>query len=196
MSLEHINLKQKAVQTAIQLHHGQYRKVKDAQNNAIPFSVHPIAVGFLLEDYSYSPDIVIAGMLHDVLEDVEGYTYEMMRNDFTQRIADIVQGVTHEYKESWEQTRIAYLKTLETGLLESVAVAVADKIHNASSMVQGARIHGAQSFWKQFTSSGKPEQHLWFYESVYKIATQRMPQDKIVQHYAQVIEQFKTILVK
>ena len=187
----HGQLKQKAVQAAITLHNGQYRKVTDQNGDKIPFSVHPIAVGFLLEDYAYKPEVVIAGMLHDVLEDVEGYTYEMMCADFTQQIADIVKGVTHEYKESWEQTRAAYLKNLEAGSLDSVAVAVADKIHNASSMVQGVHIHGKQEMWKQFKSSADPSQHLWFYESVYAIAQKRTPKDQIVQHYASVLTEYK-----
>ena len=192
MTPQNIQLKQKAVQVAITLHNGQYRKVVDENGSNIPFSVHPIAVGFLLEDYAYKPEVVIAGMLHDVLEDVEGYTYEMMRADFTQHIADIVQGVTHEYKESWKQTRVAYLKNLEDGSLDSLAVAVADKIHNASSMTQGARIHGKQGMWSQFKSSADPSQHLWFYESVHAIAQKRMPQDQIVQHYANTIQELKT----
>ena len=186
-----IQLKQKAVQAAITLHSGQYRKVLDENGNKIPFSVHPIAVGFLLEDYSYKPEVVVAGMLHDVLEDVQGYTYEMMCNDFTKPIADIVKGVTHEYKETWEQTRAAYLKNLETGSLDSLAVAVADKIHNASSMTQGVRIHGKQEMWNQFKSSAKPNQHLWFYESVYAIAQQRTPKHPMLQHYAGVIQEYK-----
>ena len=194
MTLQNIQLKQKAVQAAITLHNGQYRKVVDENGNKIPFAIHPIAVGFLLEDYSYKPEIVIAGMLHDVLEDVQDYTYEMMCNDFTKPIADIVQGVTHEYKETWEQTRTAYLKNLETGSLDSVVVAIADKIHNASSMIQGINIYGNQEMWKQFNSSADPNQHLWFYESVYTIAQQRTPKHPIVQHYASVIKEFKNLV--
>lgn len=187
------DLKQKAVQAAITLHNGQYRKLPDQNGNNIPFAVHPIAVGFLLEDYNYKPEVVIAGMLHDVLEDVPAYTYEMMCNDFTQPIADIVQGVTHEYKESWEQTRTTYLKNLEQGSLESVAVAVADKIHNASSMIQGVEIHGKQEMWKQFNSTATPDQHLWFYKSVHTIAQKRIPQDPILNHYTNTIQEFEKI---
>ncbi|MEK7182016.1 MAG: HD domain-containing protein, partial [Patescibacteria group bacterium] len=55
----------KAIQRATVLHHGQERKGTGA-----PYIVHPYAVAFLLAHYTDDEDVIIAGLLHDVLEDV------------------------------------------------------------------------------------------------------------------------------
>src|SRR4051794_24416726 len=55
---------EKAIQFAIECHHGQYRKGSSA-----PYISHPMAVASLVMDYGGNEDQVAAALLHDVIED-------------------------------------------------------------------------------------------------------------------------------
>ena len=77
------------------LHNGQYRKDKKT-----PFITHPFFVGMVLSHYTDDEDIVIAGLFHDVLEDVPGQTRDHIARDFGDRVADI-EGVRKEGEQFW-----------------------------------------------------------------------------------------------
>ena len=62
---------EQAIRAAAVLHNGQVRKGV----SPYPFITHLVAVAFLLSDYSNDEDTVIAGLLHDTLEDTD-YTPE------------------------------------------------------------------------------------------------------------------------
>lgn len=72
---------------ASKAHESQIRKSGE------PYIIHPIAVSIILA-YQKSPkEVIISGLLHDVVEDTE-YTYEDIEENFSKEIADIVEGVT------------------------------------------------------------------------------------------------------
>ena len=72
---------QKAINKAADLHRGQIRK-----GDGLPYIVHPFSVALILLKYTNDEDIIAAGLLHDVLEDVEGYEYEDLKRNFTKKI--------------------------------------------------------------------------------------------------------------
>lgn len=185
MNMHHHNLTPlifKGIERAAVLHRTQKRKGVDT-----PFVVHPFAVGFLLSSYTDEEDTVVAGFLHDVLEDVEGYSYDMMCKEFSQNIADIVQGVTHSTEDNWQVRTQAYLTQLEAGRQESVMVSCADKIHNILSSLEGVERDG-DKFWDLF--SAEKEEYLWFYKEVLRIAEARLT-NPLVGELASVIQMFE-----
>lgn len=162
----------KAIDRAAQLHHGQMRK-----DGKTPFIVHPCAVGLIVSQYTDDQDTIIAGILHDTIEDVEGYEYKNIQQEFSKNIADIVKGVTHIVGKDWLETRNNYLNTLKNASDQSVIVSCADKIHNIYSSVDGLEQYG-ESFWNNFVAP--PEQHIWFYKEVLHIAQHRLNNDVVV----------------
>ena len=62
-------------------------------NNPKPVILHSIKVGMKLLEYEYDQDIIIAGMLHDIIEDTD-IEYNNILNFFNKEIADIVQANT------------------------------------------------------------------------------------------------------
>ena len=167
-----------AINRAAVLHNGQYRRDKE-----IPFIVHPFAVGFLLSKYIDDEDVIIAGFLHDVLEDVEGYSRDDMAKDFGDRVADIVEGVSHNKNLEWKERTEKYLERLK-GDEDCIMVSCADKIHNITSSIFGYDRFG-ESFWDAFTAE-KKDYH-WFYTSVLEIAKQDL-NNPIVQELERVID--------
>lgn len=77
----------KAIAMAKKAHSGQFRKTGE------PYIVHPLAVKKILEEWGMDEDTVIAGVLHDTVEDTD-LTLEDIRNEFGNSVAFLVDGVT------------------------------------------------------------------------------------------------------
>ena len=77
----------KAVAMAKRAHSGQYRKTGE------PYIVHPLAVKKILEEWGMDEDTVIAGVLHDTVEDTD-ITLDDIRREFGDSVAFLVDGVT------------------------------------------------------------------------------------------------------
>jgi GTP pyrophosphokinase len=77
----------KAIAMAKKAHSGQFRKTGE------PYIVHPLAVKKILEEWGMDEDTIIAGVLHDTVEDTD-LTLEDIRNEFGNSVAFLVDGVT------------------------------------------------------------------------------------------------------
>ena len=173
-----------AIDKVAVLHNNQYRK-----DTITPFVVHPFAVGFLLSQYTEDEDIIIAGFLHDVLEDVEGYTEQDMQKDFGERITSIVKGVTHDGNLEWKERTDKYLEQIQQNK-DCIMVSVADKIHNIHSSIGGFEKMG-ESFWDSFTADKKDYQ--WFYNSVLEIAKNDLDSEIVLELEATIQRANKTV---
>ena len=101
-----VSLVEKAYYFGKKAHDGQFRKSGE------PYFIHPVAVANILCDMELDIETIIAGLLHDVVEDTE-YTYEDIEREFSKEIADLVDGVTKlgqiKY-QSKEETQAENLK--------------------------------------------------------------------------------------
>lgn len=156
----------RAIERATQLHHGQTRRV-----TGVPYIVHPYAVGFLLAHFTDDESVIIAGLLHDVLEDVPGYTREMLEAEFGPEVARLVSEVTEdnaiydEHPELPHPDRVRlkkedYLRRLLDDSEGALMIAAADKICNTRSFIDEYPKFGAEKFWKEYR--GTPERYLLF----------------------------------
>ena len=78
---------EKAVEFAKKAHDGQFRKTGE------PYIVHPLAVKKILEEWGMDEDTIIAGILHDTVEDTD-LTLDEIRREFGESVAFLVDGVT------------------------------------------------------------------------------------------------------
>ena len=76
-----------AVEIAKKAHEGQFRKTGE------PYIVHPLAVKKILEEWGMDEDTIIAGILHDTVEDTP-LTLDDIRKEFGESVAFLVDGVT------------------------------------------------------------------------------------------------------
>ena len=149
----------KAIDLSTHLHRDQTRH--DDKNT--PYISHLFGVALLLSSQTDDEDIIIAGLMHDSLEDVPEYTYDDLVSDCGERVAEIVRGVTEDKSLPYKERKIEYLEHLRVGMIESVWVSLADKIHNARSYhtLPIERQHGG---------------HMILYNEVLKIAIERISQ--------------------
>jgi len=78
---------EKAIELAKKSHAGQLRKTGE------PYIIHPLAVKKILEEWGMDEDTVIAGILHDTVEDT-GLPLDEIRKEFGESVAFLVNGVT------------------------------------------------------------------------------------------------------
>lgn len=151
---------QTALAVTLKIHEGQKRK----GDNLTPYAVHPISVALLLMNHSCGEDAVIAGLLHDALEDTD-YGPKQIKDHFGAKVLKLVQAVSDKRPDdAWVARKNAYLKHLKKASKEACLIACADKINNLTSMIEAYKKQG-NSLWKRFNAS--KEDKLVFYESVY-----------------------------
>lgn len=95
-----------------------------------PAVIHSLRTGIMLLECGYEKDLVIAGLLHDVIEDAE-VTYEEIENKFSKRVADIVQAVSVDRSITDGEARHKDLHEREIAYgKDAIIVSIADNLEN------------------------------------------------------------------
>ena len=131
-----------------------------------PYISHPYAVGLILSKAGFSEDVVIAGFLHDVLEDTK-ITAEELGNNFGKNILQLVLGVTENKKLVWDERKQAYNDHLATQSADVVGISAADLLANRQSLL--LILHKGENSWIYFSKNPKE-----YYEKLMKYDAQRI----------------------
>lgn len=185
---------QHAINEASRLHRDQFRK----DSLKTPYITHLVGVMILLSSSTQDEDVLIAGLMHDALEDVPDYTEAMLEETFGTRVLDIVLGVTEEFKlrnetpPSWKEEKIFYLENLKKAVDESLLVSLADKIQNTRSYIELMNIEGP-GMLANFGAGN--DERMWFHTEVLAIGIERLGDDHILveELQAELKELQKTI---
>jgi (p)ppGpp synthase/HD superfamily hydrolase len=163
-----------ALAFAAKHHDRQVRK-----GTRLPYLTHPANVALILTRYGRDTDTVVAGILHDVIEDCvrDGYSREMLEqrigDKFGAKVLDTVLAVTYRRNDddgvelSGDDRKTDYLERLSGASEEARWVCAADKIHNASSIVADLRrTVDTETIWSRF-GGGRAGTGRW-YRQVYE----------------------------
>ena len=155
--------------------HGRARR----KGTEIPYLAHLLVVtGLVLEDGG-DEDQAIAAMLHDAVEDGGGRPMlDRIARSFGPRVAEIVEGcsdsVDIDPTEPWIERKRRYLAHLPQVSDDAILrVALADKVHNARSIVRDYREDG-HALWERFTQKTARDQ-LWYYGGLLAFFERRRP---------------------
>jgi (p)ppGpp synthase/HD superfamily hydrolase len=150
---------------AHQLHRHQKRK-----GTEIPYISHLLSVSALVLEHGGTEDQAIAALLHDAVEDQGGDAIRQeIRRRFGNHVAAIVDDCTDTDqipKPPWRARKEAYLAHLRTIPDTSRLVSLADKVHNARTILADYRAVG-EALWSRF--EGGREGTLWYYRSLVEI---------------------------
>src|SRR3989339_1060551 len=162
---------EQAIRKATLLHRGQLRK----GDGLTPFVTHPFAVALILMDYTDDEDSIVAGILHDTVEETD-YTCDEVEKDFGNTVRTMVESMTEVKKRDegdipWLERKERYLSLMKTMTEKTLLVSAADKLHNLSSMLYDYETYGDE-MWKRFNAPA--DKRLWFYKQALMILEERL----------------------
>lgn len=158
------------------------------------FEGHLAPVAETVAAHGGTPEQVAAAYLHDAAEDHGGQgRLDDIRARFGDQVADIVRDLsdslvdttTGAVKEEWHQRKQRYLSSLGAKPDTSLVVAAADKLHNATSVLDDhARV--GDDLWSRFTT-GRAEDQRWYYETLAELLSDRLPEHPTVVRLVEVV---------
>ena len=161
---------EQAIRTALQAHSGQTRK-----GSSLPYATHPIHIALSLVRLGGSSEMVQAGLLHDVVEDCDDWTIEMVSAQFGENVAAWVGELTEQKGQSWEQRKQAAVDAVATMSTEAATIKAADKLHNLSSLVLALEdAANPDEVWAHFSRG--PEVTIHMSELLVTALSHRIPQ--------------------
>lgn len=179
---------EEALTFAVRLHSGQYRKGKE-----VPYIAHLLAVAGLVLEQGGDEDEAIAALLHDSIEDRgDKVSLEEIRQRFGNEVADIVEGcsdATTFPKPPWRERKEAYIAHVRDASASERLVSVADKLHNARSILADYRALG-EAVWVRF--NGGKEGTLWYYRALVE-AFQALGPTPLVEELERVVEEIERL---
>ncbi len=174
-----------AIEFAIKAHEGQLRK-----GTSIPYVIHPLRVGLILSELGCSDEVVIAGVLHDTIEDT-GTTHEEIEQLFGSNVAFLVQGASEPDKsDTWENRKTHTIEYLKTAPKDVLFVSCADKIDN-NRETDRHLLEVGEEHWKAFKRPR--EQQKWYYESLAKVFISRIDDDVTNKLFKQFEQELKNV---
>lgn len=155
---------EEAIEIAAEAHQGQYRK-----GTRTPYITHPYAVGLILMEAGCSETVIIAGILHDTVEDTD-LTLAFIQERFGEDIADIVDGCSENKALRWKARKTERIEALRNASPEVCTVTCADKLHNLRTIISAYDVIG-DAVWERF--HGGVEDQAWYYRSVLDAISER-----------------------
>ena len=171
----------RAIEFATKAHSGQYRK-----GTKIPYITHPLNVAKRLIQMECSEPVIVAGILHDTLEDTY-VTFDELQETFGKEIADLVNSVSEPNKSDliWENRKAHTIKHLKTASEQLLIISLADKLDNIRSIREDHERIG-DKLWKRFNRP--KEKQKWYYEALADIFLMRFNDPKAVS----LVNQFRS----
>jgi len=180
-----------AVEYARQLH-TEYRKGTD-----VPYMAHLLGVASLVMGEAggripVTEDMVIAALLHDVVEDHGGMPrLREVEKLFGANVGRMVAGLSdtfaddHNKKEGWEQRKLAYLDRLRGESDDVLLISAADKLYNAKSILDEYRVIG-DAVWARFNRGA--DKQLGYFNALLAVFRAH-PSNKIVDDFERVVRE-------
>lgn len=174
---------QEAVQFSFRAHKKQKRKGTD-----IAYVSHPMIVGLILGRLKAGSEAVIAGILHDIIEDTD-YTKRDIEKQFGSEVAKLVEEVSETdrdlpYRERKERAAAKLYKVSD----KAVLVKAADVLSNMTDLESDLEEKGGEAF--TIFHSGKNEK-ISQIERVVKILISRLENEELILNLKETFKEIK-----
>ncbi len=160
-----MNRIEEAIIYATIMHSGKVRKFGNK-----PFILHPLEVAQILSTLTDDEEVIVAGILHDVVEETDG-TLDEVEKRFGKRVAMLVSSETEskfpgeDPSSTWKRRKEGSLRVLQNSEDTGVKMVwLADKLANIRSLA-GLFAEKGEAFWQELHQKD-PEVHRWYYLKV------------------------------
>lgn len=181
MNRGNLDLIDYAIYFATKAHNGQKRK----SDKEVDMIFHPYTVAMIIQRAGGSDNAVIAGLLHDVVEDTK-YTLNDIVNEFGENIANIVSEVSEKKELEWDERKQEAIDRIKTASLDGKLVECADKVSNLETMYNLYEEIGDE-IWNSFKRP--KEKQKWYYTEMYKAVIENTTEENILfDRYKKILE--------
>ena len=157
----------------------QKRKKED-----IALAFHSVSVAAMLLEEGCSKEIVLSGLLHDVIED-GNCTYEEVSIKFGKDIADNVMMLSEDVSiKDFKMRKIEFMNRLKDVPRDIVIAEIADKLQNLLSDYELYKRDGKSAL---ATLSTTYEMNKWYYLEMLKIFEKRIDNSKLLDRYRKIV---------
>ena len=155
----------------------QKRKGKD-----IAYITHPLTVAIILANVGVDEDVLIAGILHDTIEDSileKKVDKNMIAERFGEKVADIVNSVSEDNKMlAWEQRKKKARENIKNFNHDSLLVKSADILSNVTELIDDYIVNGDEAFSR---FGGPKERVIDNYLEVMKLILEAWPENPLAR---------------
>ena len=154
-----------AIEFAARAHRDHFRK-----GTRIPYIAHLISVAKILIEYDCAEEIVVAGLLHDTVEDTS-VTLEDIHISFGEKVASLVEAASEPDKsDTWENRKRHTIEYLKTAPMDVLLLTCADKLDSIRSIKEDYERFG-ESVWKRFRRAKDSQE--WYYRALADVFVNR-----------------------
>jgi (p)ppGpp synthase/HD superfamily hydrolase len=174
---------ERALRWAAICHRDQSRRVCDA-----PYIEHAMGVALIVDRAGFGDEVVIAGLLHDVVEDTAA-TLEQVEARFGSAVAEIVRHCSEVktdaagVKRPWIDRKRDHLEAMAQAPVDARAVLLADKLHNLLSIELD--LSEGRPVWSSFHA--ERDQVLWYYRTALDLLGTGDPRLEALAHACRTV---------
>ena len=168
-------------------HAGQTRK-----GTNIPYILHPLEVLQILYSMRADTELLIAGVLHDTVEDTDA-TLDEIRERFGSDVADLVASNSEDKSKTWEERKQHTIYTLPSAPHRVKQLILADKLANLRSIAYDFRNLG-DKLWERFNAPAKKQ--AWYYGGIDDALSTLQYHEECADLYWEFNRLYKDVFVK
>ena len=178
---------EEAIAFATECHKGAVRKGTD-----IPYITHPMEVMQILSSVNADNNLLIAGLLHDVVEDA-GVTIEAIREKYGDDVAFLVAGHSEDKSKTWYARKLKTIRDLPDEDIRCKLLTLGDKLSNIRSMYRDYKQIGDE-LWHRFNAPKFLQ--AWYYNGIVDglAELQNIPETETA--YWELVGVYKDLFVK
>lgn len=177
---------EKAIKYAVDKHSGDVRKGTDT-----PYIVHPLETLQILNSMDADTDLMIAGLLHDVLEDTDTSLKEIV-DMFGIDVAALVNCHTEDKRQLWYVRKLTTIYELKEADVRLKMLVMADKVANLRSLYKDYKQLGDE-LWGRFNAP--KELQAWYYSEIQDGLEELQNYTETRDIYWEMVDLFKDVFV-
>lgn len=176
-----------AIEFAVKKHSGQFRKA-----TTIPYILHPLEVLQILYSMRADTNVMIAGVLHDTVEDTDT-SLDEIREIFGDDVAELVASNSEDKSKSWIERKQHTIDELANANERVKMLIMADKLSNIRSIAFDYNNIG-DKLWERFNAP--KEKQAWYYDGILDGLYDMQYIPECEKAYWEITGLFKDVFVK